>query len=180
MRWCQKLPKVQHRGLSVSDHGVDFWLNGVFRSTDFKLRAWVGIAQEVRECLEAKLEEAEMQKILLVDDDPHIREIAQISLEDDFNVVLAASGPEALQLSQVENPDLIILDMMMPGMDGVTTLAKLRENAQTANIPVIFMTAKVQAQELDSYRALDVAGVLSKPFDPMKLPGEIRRIVENR
>lgn len=121
-----------------------------------------------------------MQKILLVDDDPHIREIAQISLEDDFQVVLAASGPEALSLSQAESPDLIILDMMMPGMDGVTTLAKLRENAQTASIPVIFMTAKVQAQELDSYRALDVAGVLSKPFDPMKLPSEIKRIVENR
>ena len=121
--------------------------------------------------------EGHMQKLLLVDDDPHIRQIAQISLEDDFAVTLASSGAEALELSEREQPDVILLDMMMPGMDGITTLAKLKERPSTADIPVIFLTAKVQSQDLENYKKMQVVGILSKPFEPMTLPEEIRRIL---
>ena len=122
-----------------------------------------------------------IQRVLLVDDDPRIRKIAQISLEGvgKWNVLIVASGFEAIETALRERPDVILLDVMMPEMDGPTTLAKLRENQEIANIPVIFFTAKVQKQELDSYLALGAAGIISKPFDPMKLPGEITEIVQN-
>lgn len=121
-----------------------------------------------------------IQKVLLVDDDPRIRKIAQISLEGvgGWKVSLVASGFEAIEVAIKEKPDVILLDVMMPEMDGPTTLAKIRENDEIASIPVIFFTAKVQKQELDSYLALGAAGIISKPFDPMKLPTEIREIVE--
>lgn len=122
-----------------------------------------------------------IQRVLLVDDDPRIRKIAQISLEGvgKWNVLIVASGFEAIETALRERPDVILLDVMMPEMDGPTTLAKLREHQEIANIPVIFFTAKVQKQELDSYLALGAAGIISKPFDPMKLPGEITEIVQN-
>lgn len=121
-----------------------------------------------------------IQKVLLVDDDPRIRKIAQISLEGvgGWQVSLVASGFEAIEVAQKEHPDVILLDVMMPEMDGPTTLAKIREVAEIASIPVIFFTAKVQKQELDSYLALGAAGIISKPFDPMKLPSEICEILE--
>ena len=121
-----------------------------------------------------------IQKVLLVDDDPRIRKIAQISLEGvgGWKVSLVASGFEAIEVAKKEKPDVILLDVMMPEMDGPTTLSKIREHEEISEIPVIFFTAKVQKQELDSYLALGAAGIISKPFDPMKLPGEIREIVE--
>jgi two-component system, OmpR family, response regulator len=121
-----------------------------------------------------------IQKVLLVDDDPRIRKIAQISLEGvgGWQVCLVASGFEAIAVAQKERPDVILLDVMMPEMDGPTTLAKIREVEEIASIPVIFFTAKVQKQELDLYLALGAAGIISKPFDPMKLPREITEIVE--
>lgn len=121
-----------------------------------------------------------IQKVLLVDDDPRIRKIAQISLEGvgGWQVSLVASGFEAIEVALKEHPDVILLDVMMPEMDGPTTLSKIREKEEIANIPVIFFTAKVQKQELDSYLALGAAGIISKPFDPMKLPQEIKEIVE--
>jgi CheY-like chemotaxis protein len=120
-----------------------------------------------------------IEKVLLVDDDPRIRKIAQISLEGvgGWKVSQVASGFEAIEVALKEKPDVILLDVMMPEMDGPTTLAKIREIAEIASIPVIFFTAKVQKQELDSYLALGAAGIISKPFDPMKLPSEIRQIV---
>jgi CheY-like chemotaxis protein len=120
-----------------------------------------------------------IQKILLVDDDKNIQLIAQMGLEDrpDWTVVVASSGPEALEKFTKEKPDLILLDMMMPGMDGKTTFAKLQELGNGCKVPVIFMTAKVQTHELQSYLDLGVAGVISKPFDPMTLSEEICAIV---
>lgn len=120
-----------------------------------------------------------IQKILLVDDDHNIQLIAQMGLEDrpDWCVVTASSGPEALEKVKEENPDLILLDMMMPGMDGKTTYSKLREQSSGSRIPVIFMTAKVQSHEMQSYLDLGAAGVISKPFDPMTLSQEIAAIV---
>lgn len=121
-----------------------------------------------------------IERVLLVDDDPRIRKIAQISLEGvgKWKVTLVSSGFEAIDAAVKEHPDVILLDVMMPEMDGPTTLAKIREIAEIASIPVIFFTAKVQKQELDSYLALGAAGIISKPFDPMKLPTEIQEIVD--
>ena len=120
-----------------------------------------------------------IKKVLLVDDEDNIRLIAQIGLEDrpNWQILSAASGKEGLDLATKEKPDLILLDVMMAGMDGRATLVKLRENPETASIPVIFMTAKAQKQELDSYLTLGVLGVIIKPFDPMTLSTEIEQMV---
>jgi len=119
------------------------------------------------------------KKILLIEDEDSIRLIAQIGLEDrpNWQVLSAATGAEGLILAAEEKPDLILLDVMMPGMDGKTTLAKLRENPITARIPVIFVTAKAQKHELEAYTALGVAGVIIKPFDPTRLSKEIEQLV---
>jgi CheY-like chemotaxis protein len=117
----------------------------------------------------------------MVDDEPDIRKIGLVSLRSvgKWTTVSASSGEEALNLAAQEKPDLILLDVMMPGMTGPDVLAKLRQQPETAAIPVIFMTAKVQRTEIDGYLALGAAGVISKPFDPMLLPQQIRAIVEN-
>ncbi len=122
-----------------------------------------------------------IEKVLLVDDDKNIRLIAQIGLEDtpDWIVTTAESGAEAIAKATADPPDLILLDMMMPGMDGKSTLVKLRANESTSHIPIIFMTAKVQTQELESYLALGAAGVISKPFDPITLSADIKRVLSS-
>jgi two-component system, OmpR family, response regulator len=124
----------------------------------------------------------EIKKILLVDDEPDIRTIGQMSLQmvGKWEVMMAASGIDALLLLQTEKPDLILLDVMMPILDGPATLAKLKQSPETANIPVIFMTAKVQRQEIEHYLQLGVCGVISKPFDPIQLPQEILTIIANK
>jgi CheY-like chemotaxis protein len=120
------------------------------------------------------------RNVLLVDDDANIRTVAQIALEDvaGWNVIAVESGPEALKTLTEVKPDVILLDMMMPGMDGKTTLAEIKSNG-FSNIPVIFMTAKVQSDELAQYKALGAKGVITKPFDPMKLADEIERTLKN-
>lgn len=118
-------------------------------------------------------------KILIVDDDANIRLIASMSLDDEAVIVLEAeSGAEALKVAAEELPDLILLDMMMPEMDGKTTLAELKKRSQLSSIPVIFLTAKVQNSELESYTDLGAAGVITKPFDPMTLPEEINQLLQ--
>jgi CheY-like chemotaxis protein len=120
-----------------------------------------------------------IRKVLLVDDEDDIRTIGQLSLArvGGWETVLAASGAEAVTKAAAEKPDLILLDVMMPGMDGPTTFGQLRAHPATAATPVIFMTAKVQKQEVARYLELGAVGVIAKPFDPMTLPGEIRRLV---
>jgi two-component system OmpR family response regulator len=122
----------------------------------------------------------ESKKILLVEDDDNIRLITRTSLEGltRWSVIEANSGQVALTLAGTELPDLILLDIMMPGMDGPTTFTRLKEDAETAAIPVIFMTAKVQTQELEEYIKLGAAGVITKPIDPMLLPEQITGILE--
>jgi two-component system OmpR family response regulator len=119
------------------------------------------------------------RKVLLVDDDANIRTVAQIALEDvaGWNVIAVDSGIEALKTLKDVQPDLILLDMMMPGMDGKTTLAQIQSEGYT-NIPVIFLTAKVQSDELEQYKALGAKGVITKPFDPMNLANEIERTLK--
>lgn len=119
-------------------------------------------------------------KILLVDDDSDIRRIGALSLEKvgGFGVVLAASGAEAVSKCERERFDLILLDMMMPDMDGMATLGALRAQPATAGVPVIFMTAKVQGDQADRYLRAGAVGVIGKPFDPLTLPAEIRRVLQ--
>jgi CheY-like chemotaxis protein len=121
----------------------------------------------------------QIKKILLIDDNPNIRTVAQIGLEDvgGWQVLLAASGPEGLSLAASDLPDAILLDVMMPGMDGPTTLSKLREVPALAKIPVIFLTAKAQKEEVAHYLSLGALGVITKPFDPLTLPKEIMALV---
>jgi two-component system OmpR family response regulator len=117
-----------------------------------------------------------LSRILLVDDDENIRTIAMLSLEDDFQVEIATSGQAALQQALKNKPDLILLDVMMPGLDGKATFEKLQEIPELAKIPVVFMTAKVQIHEIDFYLKLGAAGVITKPFDPMTLAGDVQNI----
>ncbi len=118
-------------------------------------------------------------KVLLVDDDTNIRMVAVMGLEDemDWEIQEASSGQEAINLASVQKPDLILLDMMMPGMDGVSTFGKLRELETVKDTPIIFMTAKVQPEEIESYKILGARGVIIKPFDPITLAQEIQEIL---
>lgn len=115
-------------------------------------------------------------RILYVDDEADIREVAAMSLELDpgFEVRTAASGAEALQIASEWKPELILLDVMMPGMDGPTTFFHLREGVETAAITVVFITARTQAQEVEGFKALGAKGVIAKPFDPMSLAATVR------
>lgn len=116
--------------------------------------------------------------ILYVEDEPDIRMVAQMALEavGGFKVIACASGQEALDAAPGAGADLLLLDVMMPGMDGPSTLKSLRELPSTANTPVIFMTAKVQAAEVAVYKGLGALEVIPKPFDPMELSAQIQRI----
>jgi CheY-like chemotaxis protein/HPt (histidine-containing phosphotransfer) domain-containing protein len=119
-------------------------------------------------------------RVLHVDDEPDIREVVDISLGLDpkFETRGCGSGHEAIALAMDWPPDIILLDVMMPGMDGPATLARLRENAKTANIPVVFMTARAQTRELDLFRSLGAVGVIPKPFDPMTLAASVRAYIQ--
>ena len=115
-------------------------------------------------------------KILIIDDEADIRRIAHLALGrvGAMDVSEAQSGLEGLRKAEDTHPDAILLDVMMPGLDGPSTLAALRSNPATANIPVIFMTAKAMVSELTRLRSLGAAGVLTKPFDPMTLAIQVR------
>ncbi|EPX58958.1 Two-component response regulator [Cystobacter fuscus DSM 2262] len=120
-----------------------------------------------------------IHKVLLVDDEDDIRTIGQVSLSrvGGWQTVLASSGADALTKAAAERPDLILLDVMMPGMDGPTTLARLRAQEATATTPVIFMTAKIQKQEVARYLELGAVGVIGKPFNPLTLPADIKKLL---
>ncbi len=117
--------------------------------------------------------------ILVVDDEEDIREVAAMSLEtiSGFRVIMAGSGKEALKLAQAEHPDAILLDVMMPDMDGPSTYRELQAVPETRSIPVILLTAKVQAHDRAQFAALGVAGVLHKPFDPMTLGNQVAQVL---
>lgn len=119
-----------------------------------------------------------LERILYVEDEPDIQAVAKLALEmvGGFQVLVCSGGAEALDKVGAFAPDLILLDVMMPGMDGPSTLQQLRANPATAAIPVIFLTAKVQATEVVRYQALGALDVLAKPFDPMTLANQVRQI----
>ncbi len=113
-------------------------------------------------------------KLLYVEDEADIREIAEFALEDEgFDIVFCASGEEALEKAVDFQPEVILLDVMMPGMDGPTTLKNLRTIPGLEKTPVIFLTAKVQPNEIQNFIALGAIDVIPKPFDPMTLADKI-------
>ena len=120
----------------------------------------------------------ELRRILYVEDDESIRAVAVMALHvvGGFDVVECASGAEALVRAPGAQADLILLDAMMPGMDGPETLARLRTLPETAATPAVFLTARVQPQEIAELRAAGAIDVLAKPFEPMTLPDKLRQI----
>lgn len=121
-----------------------------------------------------------LTRILYIEDEPDIQAVARLALEmvGGFTLEVCGSGAEALEKVAAFRPQLILSDVMMPGMDGPTTLRKLRDLPQTATTPAIFMTAKVQPGEVAQYKELGAVDVIAKPFDPMALAGKIEEIWE--
>jgi CheY-like chemotaxis protein len=119
------------------------------------------------------------RRILIIDDESDIREVAQVSLQlvGGWDVLTAPSGEEGLATAGAEQPDAILLDVMMPDMDGPTTFGKLQANTATRHIPVILLTAKVQAADHRRFTELGVAAVIAKPFDPLKLAGQVAGVL---
>jgi CheY-like chemotaxis protein len=116
-----------------------------------------------------------IKQILVIDNEQYIQEIAQICLETvaDWKVVTVGSGHEGLVAAVEKQPDAILLDVMMPDMDGLTTFQKLQENPATQHIPVILLTAKVQASDRRRYTDLGIKAVIPKPFNPLELADQI-------
>lgn len=123
-----------------------------------------------------------MQRILLVEDEPDIQAVAKLALEmvGGFSVKICSSGEEAVREAVAFAPDMILLDVMMPGMDGPTTMQRLRQLPELATVPVAFMTAKVQPAEVSHYKSLGALDVIAKPFDPMTLASQVRNIWDGR
>lgn len=115
-------------------------------------------------------------KVLIIDDEDDIRRIVRLSLSrvGGMEVLEASNGPDGVRLAESGRPDAILLDMMMPVMDGPATLDALRANPATENIPIVFLTAKAQSAEVERLRAMGARGVLTKPFDPLALPDLLR------
>lgn len=120
-----------------------------------------------------------MTRVLHVDDEPDIREVVELSLslDPDLQVRSCGSGGDGLATAAAWSPHLILLDVMMPSMDGPTTLTHLRQNPRTADIPVVFMTARAQPRELEHFVSLGAEGVIAKPFDPMTLAASVRNYI---
>lgn len=117
--------------------------------------------------------------VLIIDDEDDIREVAQVSLEliGGFRALVARSGEEGVEKAAAERPDAILLDVMMPGMDGPETLARLRVDPRTCEIPVVFLTAKAQAAEQRRLAELGAQGVIAKPFDPVLVAGSVAELL---
>jgi CheY-like chemotaxis protein len=119
------------------------------------------------------------KSILLIDDEETIQEVVQvgIGIESGWQVAIASSGAEGIDLAQAQQPDVILLDVMMPEMDGIDTLSHLKSNQKTSAIPVIFLTAKAQAEEKNQFQSLGVVDVITKPFNSMTLASQIAKIL---
>ena len=123
-----------------------------------------------------------LTSLLYVDDDADIREIVEMSLglDGSLRVTSSSGGEHSLNTMRSERPDLVVLDVMMPGMDGPAILLRMRADPELAHIPVIFMTAKADPQEVARFRDLSAIGVIAKPFDPMALGGQVRALWNSR
>jgi CheY-like chemotaxis protein len=119
------------------------------------------------------------KRILVVDNELYIQEVAKICLETvaGWDVLLASSGQECLSKAETEQPDAILLDVMMPGMDGMTTFQKLQENSATQAIPVILLTAKIQSSDRRRYAQMGTIAAIAKPFNPLELAEQVATIL---
>ncbi|RMF23176.1 MAG: response regulator [Cyanobacteria bacterium J083] len=115
------------------------------------------------------------KRILIIDDEEDIRTLASfcLELETDWELITAASGEEGIKMAQTQQPDAILLDAMMPELDGLETLARLQADPQTQDIPIIFITAKTQAGDRRRFYAAGAKGVINKPFDSLTLASQI-------
>ncbi|HSY07635.1 MAG TPA: response regulator [Steroidobacteraceae bacterium] len=122
----------------------------------------------------------ELRTVLYIDDEPHIREIVQIALglSNELKVHTGESGAQALELARELQPDVLLLDVMMPGLDGPATLSRMRADPAIAHIPVIFVTAKAMPREVALFRKMGAIGIIAKPFDPMQLTKQLRSLWE--
>jgi CheY-like chemotaxis protein len=120
-----------------------------------------------------------IKKILVVDNEEYIREVTKICLQTTakWQVVTASSGIEGIKKAEIEKPDAILLDVMMPDMDGITTFKYLQENSTTKQIPVILLTAKVQNSDRSRYDNLGIKAAIAKPFSPLTLAQEISQVL---
>jgi CheY-like chemotaxis protein len=117
----------------------------------------------------------DLKRILLIDDEEDIRTLACLclELETDWKIMVAANGEAGIKIAETQQPEAILLDAMMPGLDGLQTLAKLQVNPKTKHIPAIFVTAKVQASDRQQFYAAGARGVITKPFDCLTLASQI-------
>jgi len=120
----------------------------------------------------------ELQKILYVEDEPDIAQVAQLALETvgGFTLEICENGQIALDKGPAFQPDLVLMDVMMPEMDGPTALKEMKKMAEFEGVPVIFMTAKVQPSEIEEYKSLGAVDVIPKPFDPMSLADQVKQV----
>jgi len=127
--------------------------------------------------MENSMEET-LQKILYVEDEPDIREIAKLVLENvgGFEVEVVDGGQSALDMIADFKPDMVLLDAMMPGMDGPTTFKEIRKRKPFAETPIAFLTAKLMDKDIASFLDLGAVGVIAKPFDPMTLSDQVREL----
>lgn len=121
-------------------------------------------------------------RVLHVEDEPDIREVVKLSLalDPDLSVKSCEGGADALSEAAAWLPDVILMDAVMPGMDGPEIFANLRNDRRTATIPVVFMTARAQESEIARFMALGAAGVIAKPFDPLSLAKSVRACLDGR
>jgi two-component system, OmpR family, alkaline phosphatase synthesis response regulator PhoP len=119
------------------------------------------------------------KRVLIVDDEETIQTVVQfgIRMAAGWDVLAASSGPKGIQTAETEQPDVILLDVMMPEMDGIATFKALQSNPETQQIPVIFLTAKAQTAEKRQFNELGVSGVITKPFNSLDLPDQITKIL---
>jgi DNA-binding response OmpR family regulator len=119
--------------------------------------------------------------VLIIDDEEDVREIAKMGLEmaANWTVLTASSGTEGLNIACDKQPDLILLDWMMPVLNGKQTLEKLKSAAETADIPVILMTAKTETAIKEHLQDLAIVGIITKPFRPLQLPDRIAEVLDN-
>jgi CheY-like chemotaxis protein len=121
-----------------------------------------------------------VKRVLVIDDEDDIREVAQASLEimAGLEVILACSSREGLSKAETEHPDVILLDVMMPDMDGIAALKQLQSNPVTQQIPVIFLTAKVQVSDQAYFKKLGARAIIAKPFKPHQLASQLLAILD--
>jgi len=124
----------------------------------------------------------ELKKILYTDDEPDVETVVEITVQTicDYDIKICPSGKELVECVEEYSPDLILINIMMPEMEGQETFQNLKNNEKTKDIPIIFITTKTQINEFEIFKDLGVIGLITKPFDPIKLCSDIDRIWKDK